>query len=322
METQVTRAEPLFFDNTMISSYRECPRKFFFRHRQDWIPDGRVPVELVFGLSWHEALNAFWAGKSVADSTAAFIKTWIENGYPEPTPANYEKITQIDERRSPWIAMEMLDNYAKQRSAFIRDCTEVVIERPFAISLGIEWRGRPIYYIGRLDKIVKHRIQGRLILEHKTTAWYAKEGGFRSDYLESWSPNSQVDGYIFAGNSLYQDGVKGVWVDAALAHKSVHDKFRFIPCDRQFAMLDDWLGDTRLWVQRILDDAAAHEEKAHAFPKNTSNCTMYMRPCSFKDICKFVANPLAVLTPPAHYKIEKWEPFEILKITDKSELVQ
>lgn len=305
----------LYFDNTMISAYRECPRKFFFRHIDYWAPDGGVAIELVFGLSWHAAMDVVWGGGSVANAAKRFIETWMENNLPEPIPSNYDKINQIDDRRTPWVALEMLEEYAKQRATFIQDCTSIEMERPFAVPLGIEYKGRKVFYIGRLDKVVQHKVQGRLIIEHKTTAWYAKEGGFRSDYLESWSPNSQIDGYIFAGNSLY-DGVKGVWVDAALAHKTVHDKFRFIPCDRQFAMMDDWLNDTRTWVNRILEDTEKHNEGQLSFPKNTSNCYMYMRPCSFKPICKFVANPQQVSfdKPPAGYKIEKWEPFELLGV--------
>lgn len=309
--------EYLYFDNTMISAYRECPRKFFFRHLNGWTGDGGTAIELVFGLAWHEAMNVWWSNGNVQEAQKAFLKTWLENGLPNPTADNYQIISQIDERRTPWIALEMLEGYAKERSAFVRDCTDITVERPFAVPLGIEHRGRKVFYIGRLDKIVSHRKQGRIVVEHKTTAWYAKEGGFRSDYIDSWSPNSQIDGYIFAGNSLYPDGVKAVWVDAALAHKTVHNKFKFIPCDRMFEMMDDWLNDTRMWVQRILDDTDRHnEEKLRAFPKNTSNCTMYMRPCTFKPVCKFVANPHLIdfNTPPHGYKVERWEPFELLNI--------
>lgn len=309
-------SDNLYFDNTMVSAYRECPRKFFFRHNNFWTGDGGTAIELVFGLAWHGAMDCIWGGKGVDAAAKRFIEIWRENGLPDPTTANYQIISQIDDRRTPWIALEMLEEYAKQRATFIGDCSSITMERPFAIPLGIEHRGRKVFYIGRLDKIVSHRQQGRLVIEHKTTAWYAKEGGFRSDYIESWSPNSQIDGYIFAGNSLYEGGVKAVWVDAALAHKTVHNKFKFIPCDRQFAMMDDWLNDTRMWIQRILDDTDRHNEQQRSFPKNTSNCYMYMRPCTFKPVCKFVANPQLIdyTTPPHGYKIEKWEPFELLGV--------
>lgn len=305
----------IFIDNTMITAYRECPRKFLFRHKRGWIHEGAIPIDLVFGLAWHEALAVLWGGGTVASATLAFTKTWVEQGLPEPKPANYQIITEINDKKTPWIAMEMLENYAKQRGKFISECDSIEIERPFAVPLGLEWNGRKVFYIGRLDKSVNHRVQGRLIVEHKTTGSYAKEGGFRSDYLESFSPNSQVDGYIFASNSLYPEGVKAVWVDAALCHKTVHDKFKFIPCDRQFAMLDDWLSDARDWVTRMLTDIDKYDADTAAFPKNTSMCWMYGRPCSYKSLCKFVANIQKSAAPmPDGYKEEFWQPFDVLKV--------
>lgn len=310
-------AEHFYVDNTMVTSFRECPRKFLLRHHRGWLHEGDVPVDLVFGLAWHEALAVIWGGGTVQSATAAFTKVWVEQGLPEPTPANYQKIIEtVSDKKTPWIAMEMIENYAKQRGKFISECDSIEIERPFAVPLGLEWGGRKVFYIGRLDKCVNHKREGRLVVEHKTTGSYAKEGGFRSDYIESFSPNSQVDGYIFAGNSLYQDGIKAVWVDAALCHKTVHDKFKFIPCDRQFAMLDDWLLDTRYWVQRMLTDIDNWDaQAAHAFPKNTSMCWMYGRPCSYKNLCKFVANVNKPETAmPAGYKEEFWQPFDVLKV--------
>lgn len=300
----------IYYDNTRISSYRGCPRQFFFRHHRDWLPEGAEKLDLTFGQAWHSAMNVVWNKGSFQDAMLAFTNTWIEEGLLPPTADNYQIITQASDKKNPWVAMEMLQNYIKQRQEFINDCTEIEIERPFAVPLNLE---QTIFYIGRLDKIVKHRIQGRLVIEHKTTGWYAKEGGFRSDYIESFSPNSQVDGYIFAGNSLYGDGIKGVWVDAALCHKTVHDKFKFIPCDRQFAMMDDWLNDTIEWVNRIQTDLQRHSDGVHSFPKNTSSCNIFSG-CSYRNICKFVANPTASIQPPSGYRIEKWEPFDVLKI--------
>lgn len=310
------KEQHFYVDNTMVSTYRECPRRFLFRHHRGWLHDGELPIDLVFGLGWHAAMEVVWQGGTAAQATNAFTKTWLENGMPEPTTTNYQRITEHNDKKTPWVAMEMIDNYLKQRSAFIKDCTEVVVERPFAVPLGLTHNGKKVFYIGRLDKVVKHRVQGRLVIEHKTTGSYAKEGGFRSDYIESFSPNSQVDGYIFSGNSLYSDGIKAVWVDAALCHKTVHDKFKFIPCDRQFAMLDDWLADTRYWVTRMLSDIDAYESGEHAFPKNTSSCWSYGRACSYKPLCRFVANVQKregnIL--PNEYKVEFWQPFDVLKV--------
>lgn len=340
----------LYYDNTRISTYRECNRKFYLRHILDLVRDGER-VDLVFGQCWHEAMNVVWrvisdGGKhedALKMGMAAFISHWVEKEFPPPTSANYQILTDKWPTKNPYVAMEMLDNYIKQRSAFIKECTNVEVERPYAVPLGMTvdvpvtqegdmpgriWRSNEkgvtaympeeVFYIGRLDKVVTHRQYGRLIIEHKTTGWYAKEGGFRTDYLESFSPNSQVDGYLFAGNSLYEGGVKGVWVDAALTHKTVHDKFKFIPIDRQFTALDAWLTETKIYVRRIVGEINELEKDGNdvgafpVFPKNTSSCHTYSG-CSYRDVCKYIPNPRE-LGIPSGFRVEKWEPFDILKI--------
>jgi hypothetical protein len=330
----------LYYDNTRISTYRDCNRRFYLRHVLDLTTD-TIKIDLVFGLAWHEAMNVVWdqLHKRTPErevhklAVATFIQKWVEEGLMEPTADNYQIITDKWEKKNPWVAMEMLDNYIQQRKAFIYDCEEVDCERPFAVPLGLQipitsvtLDGQPgpttleeVFYIGRLDKAVKHKQHGRLIIEHKTTGSYAKEGGFRSDYLESFSPNSQIDGYLFAGNSLYEGGVKGVWVDAALTHKTVHDKFKFIPVDRMLTMLDQWLAETRIWVQRITDELNTYEQadpavgKAFAyFPKNTGSCGDYSG-CVYRDVCKYIGDPWRVGVP-SGFRVEKWEPFDLLKI--------
>jgi len=315
-----------YFDNTRISAYRECPRKFFLRHVKDFVGEG-LSVDLAFGLAWHEAMNKLWPltaeakpkDQVIKDSYYAFLQSWVESKFPAPVPENYQTITDKYPVKNPYIVLEMLDNYYNQRRDFIQACTEVESERPFAVPL-FEVDGKPIYLIGRLDKVVRHREQGRLVIEHKTTGWYAKDTGFRTDYLESFSPNSQVDGYLFAGNSLYDGGVKAVWVDAALTHKTVHDKFRFIPIDRQFAALDAWLVDVKTWVTRMIGELDANgqytpsvEVPMPVFPKNTSSCHLY-NGCTYRSVCRFVPNPATLKGPPPGFRIEKWEPFDVLKL--------
>lgn len=329
----------IYYDNTRVSTYRSCPRKFFFRHVLDLTREGDR-IELIFGQAWHEAMNVVWNYLStgappahvVKEAWKAFLKLWLEKDLPEPNTDNYQNIVDKWPVKNPYVALEMLESYVAQRGTFIKGCTEVECEKPFAVPLGmsvfmpetvddygqvIPAHEEEVFYIGRLDKAVYHREQGRLIVEHKTTGWYAKEGGFRSDYLESFSPNSQVDGYLFAGNSLYNPGPREIWVDAALTHKTVHDKFKFIPINRQFAQLDNWLAETKEWVQRIVTDTVKYEQDDGtkpmvAFPKDTGSCHTFSG-CSYRDICKYISDPRRVGIP-AGFRVERWEPFDILKV--------
>jgi hypothetical protein len=328
----------VYYDNTRISTYRDCPRKYFLRHGLDLVREGDR-VELIFGSAWHESMNTIWTQLSsgvphatvVKEAWKAFVHFWLEKGLPEPNSDNYQNIVDKYPIKNPYVALEMLDAYATQRGPFIKGCTAVEAEKPFAVPLGmtvrvpkiniedgtISHREEEVFYIGRLDKVISHREQGRLIVEHKTTGWYAKDSGFRSDYIESFSPNSQVDGYLFAGNSLYDPGPREIWVDAALTHKTVHDKFKFIPINRQFAQLDNWLAETKEWVRRIVLDTERYEaddgkQAMVAFPKNTGSCHTYGG-CTYRDVCKYMPDPRTIGIP-SGFRVERWEPFDLLKI--------
>ena len=118
-------------------------------------------------------------------------------------------------------------------------------------------------------------------------------------FLDSFSPNSQIDGYLHAARILYGDEVKACWIDASLVHKTVHDEFKIIPIERQFTQLDSWLWETRHWIQEIegnwnaLSDHGPENQYdmsddpyMAAFPKNTGACQDFARSCTYIDLCK------------------------------------
>lgn len=314
--------EAEYYDNTRITAFKECPRKYYYRHVRDWRREGTATA-LIFGLSWHEAMDIVYAmahsdatDSEITDAAhAEFCKTWEEQGL---TPWHLIDVELENEiaPRTPGIAKEMIRNYIKERRDFIRKCTVVDIERPFMVPL---FPDENIYYIGRLDKTLG--LNGRIIIvEHKTTTAYKVQGNFRTDYLESWSPNSQVDGYLHAAHLCYQQDKIELWVDAALVHKKIHNGFKYIPVSRLTAMLDVWLSETRHWIdgiQRELKNLTAEKQMGvqvmKSFPKNTSSCSNFAG-CSYRDLCKVLVNPEELAEAPLGYVEEKWEPFDILNI--------
>jgi hypothetical protein len=309
-----------YYDNTRVSDYKTCPRKFYLRHKLDLVPDGTAKA-LIFGLSWHDAMDVVWgmaqdnsnSNEKIAKAALhKFVETWKENDLPFPVPMEQ---VQAFGFRTPMVAAEMLINYIDQRITFMHQCEVIAIEQPFAVNLFQD--RKDLKYIGRFDKVVRHPEYGILLIEHKTTSAYAKIGGFRSDYIASWSPNSQIDGYLHAAHMLYGKEVRGIWVDAALVHKTVHNKFKFIPIDRQFAQLDAWLHETRDWIGRIeREEEQANGNAYGGYPKNTGSCNHWAG-CSYRDLCKFIAEPRDLDTDRAvGYKVDHWEPFDILKIEE------
>lgn len=311
------------YDNSQLSSFKSCNRQGYFAYNRYWVPtEPRMP--LIFGECWHAAMDVIWAGISkdpkidiseiVTKATAAFMLAWEAHSLPDIDQMSGE-VTERFGHRNPMTAIEMLYAYVDTRRSFISSCELISIEQPFAILL--DPSEPDLFYVGRLDKVI--RVQDEIILiEHKTTTLYSKSTGFRQDYIESFSPNSQIDGYMAAGRVLYGDKCKAIYVDAALVHRDIHDKFKFLPIRRMTSQLDAWLWETRHWIDEVkrnkeaLKKVKSTDNYMAAYPRNTNECQGKYGACVYQDICKGATNPSKQKDPPIGFKYEKWEPFDTL----------
>lgn len=316
------------FDNTRISSFKVCARKYYFEHVRFWRPDEKS-VALTFGGAWHASMDVVWDAQRkdapemkkrdlVDMAMDAFLVEWKSAGLPPPEEMSPDDLENFAPRTLQ-IAREMLHNYIDERAHIFKDPSFKVlgIEQPFAVPL--DPTDPTLFYVGRLDKEFEYRKQV-YVGEHKTTTSYKKGGPFRSDFIDGFAVSSQIDGYVYALRSKYRERAAGVWIDGALVHKTVHDGFRFVPETRSDEVLDSWLWETMIWTDGIKGNMAALEERKHddtpylaAFPRNTNSCLQYGR-CPFLDICRVIANPAKLDAPPLGYKIEKWSPFDTLKL--------
>lgn len=320
-----------FDDNTKLSTHRRCSRKYFFRHYLNLRGKGLSP-ELAFGLGWHGAMDVVW--KEIAegnkDDTAitkkAFLEgfhtEWVGQGFPSIQELTDEQIEDLNPR-TPMTALGMLDNYVKYARPIIEgELRPLAIEQPFAVPLSD--RRPDLWYCGRLDKVVEDQSGGVYILDHKTTSAYKKDGYFKSSFVDSFSPNSQVEGYSYQARIQYGDKFRGVYIDAALVHKTVHEGFKLLPVLLSDNPLEQWLWETKNEVELIERYEHAIEHDAHsdealkAFPRNTEACFDYGRACPYLDFCKAGCNPLQFVQddePPDGFVYDKWDPFDVNEIS-------
>lgn len=317
MANQISR-ESSYYDNTRLSAFKECPRKYFLRHVLHWAYDGeRLSAPLVFGSAWHAGMDALWGAQGyevsikVQLAKLAFIKSWVEEGYPAQESMTMEFLDSLSPR-TPGIAGEMYHEYATQRAKMLEECEVVAIEQPVAVpfpGLSDTW------YIGKLDKVF--RWNGLHIGEHKTTSMYATQGNFQNAWVESWQAAPQIKGYQVAGSMYYPD-LQDVWVDGALVHKKVHNAFKFIPVSHGLPILKGWLEDTTQWIALIERHTglyiAGSDLAGGVFPRNEDSCFGKYGQCSFLPICGTCNDPSQLPGPPDGYKVDKWEPFEELGI--------
>lgn len=317
------------FDNSRISTFKACARKFLLEHVYGWRQEEKSPA-LVFGSSWHAGLDSVWRAHAedledrkvrrsiVDDAMAAFTLEWVKDGMSHPDEMSPDDLENLAPR-TPQIAEEMYHGYILARKHIFSDKSFklLAVEQPFAVPLDPE--DPTLFYVGRMDKIFEYR-NDVLVGESKTTTSYKKNGPFRADFLDGFDINSQIDGYVYALRSQYREKAKGVWVDAALVHKTEHEGFSLIPQTRTDAALDSWLYETHYWIDQIEGNKAAYAERKHddtpylaAFPRNTNSCLMYGR-CQFFDVCRVTPNPAKLYGPPLGYKYAPWSPFEVIKL--------
>lgn len=307
------------FDNTKISAYKSCPRKYLLRHVLHWTLDfgEQKAAPLVFGGAWHEGMDAIWGAQGqpadvkVQLANLAFKMHWMENQYPDPDTMSLAEQEDLG-ARTPGTAHEMFYHYVHTRQKMLEECEVLGIEQPVAMPMpGLS----DTWYIGKLDKVF--RWNGTHVGEHKTTTAYAIKGNFQPDWVESWSASSQVKGYQMIGTLYYPD-LQDVWVDGALVHKKVHDAFKFVPVSHSAPLLKEWITDTARWIWSIQEEVREFEEVGDlskgTFRKNEDSCYEKYGKCPFLNICSTCADPTKLKVPPIGYKVEKWEPFDELGI--------
>ena len=307
------------YDNTRVSAFKRCPRYFMFRHEFHWRPKASS-TPLIFGGAWHAAQEVIWPnfGKMPKRELAkkalgAFLEHWCGEGMPAPADMDYE-MEQALSPRTPGRAFEMIVAYIDKRLPHADDFELLAVEKPFIVPL--DPNDDSLFYIGRIDKVVRRR--GKILgIEHKTTTEYKKGGPFRSAFFDGFSPNSQVDGYLYALHMMFHGQVGGVWVDAALVHK-MEEGFTFIPIDKKMEHLDSWLSDTRWWIglleqeHKRLADEGSQSRYLRAFPKRTESCRDFATVCPYLDICRALPNPVGKPLPPGFMK-ERWDPLDHIK---------
>lgn len=310
------QTDNVYFDNSMLEAFRACPRKFYFRHVRDW-EFASPKVALSFGSAWHSSMDVIWKGATIKDKTvlykdacAAFLNVWVETGM---TLDDGTLMTLYP--RTPGRAFEMLHHYLETYYDRIKDYEILGIEQPFVIPLtdGSD----NIFYMGRLDKI--WRDKGRVyIADHKTT------GSDKSSWLESFTPNNQVDGYLCAGYMTYGDAFWGLIIDGALVQKGSKAippypagiAFPRIPVQRLFGHIESWRWETLYSINLVKENFRLLEESKisgcdfmMAFPKNTTACSHYGS-CIYRYVCKMIVNPLRMEDAPEGFKVSKWSPMK------------
>jgi len=195
-----TRAAlPLAIDNTMVTSFRSCPRKFYYPFVLNKIPHG-TSVHLTAGGALAAGVNAARNAQYAADhqlsidqlleaALVPFLREWpADFDAPEGEAKNWHNVFHAMEeylrQYHPWT-----DLVQPLRGPDGRPSTEYTFAIP--IPEVLHPSGDPFIYCGRFDMLGTYAGL-HVIVDEKTT------GSLSASWLKQWQLRSQFLGYCWA----------------------------------------------------------------------------------------------------------------------------
>lgn len=312
-------------DYSSLSTYLECPRKFFFQYVLHF-RSSRPSIHLVFGSCWHYGLEESY--KYIAERTdlkvtpilmrdvsiAAFNKLWALEGAPHFDP-------DLVYPKAPGRAADMYNKYWKEYLEEDIEKKIIGVEVPFTISLRIlddlfdtteedETAFLPDY-IGRMDLVFESPDGSLEIVDHKTAS------SINVVTPISFQASMQTDGYLTAGHMFF-DKIPSMTYSVALCQKTkiAFERFTF---QKRMSALDRFLLDLSAHCESIQEDLALYElEKAETSRthvmrcfrrKSGYACTQFFSACPYFDLCQNRNNPATWHdNPPQGYSVNEWDP--------------
>ena len=304
-----------FFDNSTLEAARTCLRYYYFKHIRKFNPIGLRPP-LIFGSSWHTAMDFFWPAASkgekkeyiIEGSFSSFMEFWNES-----------KISEVMDDidlypRTPTKAHEVLIAYYNQYGEDLKRYEILSVERPFIIPLTDD--SQKLMYIGKLDKVTREiRTEETNIWDHKTASLLGQM------WVNTFSPNSQMDGYHHSGKMEFGKSFNNIYIDGVQIHKTKKPEFQRLIISRDISRIEAWLWETLEKISEIqyneelllsYREGGKHLNFLPAFPKNCKMCAnQYGKPCVYRDICVYQNNPEDMEMNSEYFEEDLWSPFKI-----------
>lgn len=291
-------------DNTALSSYNECPRKFYYGmvlHRRKV---GAEKPALVYGTVWHKMLETHYkTGGQRELVEAAAQMSWKDHENP-------------DDHRTLSRVIRAYDGYLKKYGNVDEEAngwgsTVGYPEQPAVeISSEVSWDGALHPYTVKIDRIFQH--QGLFYVEdHKTTSQMGVH------YFKQFDPSAQMMGYAWIAQLITGLPIAGVRINAHAVLKT-QDKFERQTIPFSPDRLREWAANYNVQVKRLEQsykllegvDEPTPEQLLEAFPHNYAACAAKYGQCAYTEIC----------TTPVHIRRrvleldfveEAWNPLEV-----------
>ena len=302
-------------DYSSLSTYLECPRKFFFQYVLHF-RSSKPSIHLVFGSCWHYGLEETYrdiaAGRPMTAAGARdisvkhFNRLWELEGAPHFDP-------DLVYPKAPGRAADMYNKYWKEYLDEDSQKKIIGVEIPFTINLGLINDSLPDY-IGRMDLVFEHKDESIEIVDHKTAS------SINAVTPVSFQASMQTDGYLTAGHMFF-DKIPSMTYSVALCQKTkiAFERFTF---QKRMSALDRFILDISAHAESIQEDLALYEtelcleeckDRTYCMKsfrrKSGYACTQFFSACPYFDLCQNRNNPATWADkPPQGYSVNEWDP--------------
>lgn len=267
---------PAVLDNTIVSTFKACPRKAQLAYFEHWKPRG-ISVHLHAGAAFAAGLEgareAFYVkGQSPDDSVARGVGTLLQHYGDFECPE--------DSAKSATRMAGALEFYFDQWPLGVDDAVPITlpsgkrgIEFSFVTPLPIDHpvTGEPILYSGRADMVVDFA-GGTYIEDDKTATQLG------ASWAKQWDLRSQFTGYCWAAKEMGVE-VDGVLVRGVSILKTKYDKANSLTYRPQW-MIDRWLAQLLRDVTFMIDCW-----ETGYFDYDLSESCSHYGGCTFRTVC-------------------------------------
>ena len=287
---------PAVVDNTMLNTFRGCPRKAELSYIEHWKYKGKS-VHLHAGAAWAHGLEAirqgfFDNGQSQDDSIALGVRALLDfYGSFECPPESAKSAERLVEALDYYFEAFPLETDAARPIKL--PSGKHAIEFSFAEPLDFTnpETGDPVIYCGRTDFIAELN-NGLYIADDKTTS------ALGSSWYNQWEMRGQFSGYAWAGKKAGFP-VDGVLVRGIAILKTKFNHAQHITYRPQWE-IDRWYAQTLRDLKRLQDMWERGE-----YDYNLGETCAEYGGCQFSRVCK---SPEPMEWLPAYFERRRWDP--------------
>lgn len=261
---------PIQIDSTMLTTYRSCPKKFFWEYVLNLRPK-LVSIHLHAGGAFASALEVWrhyhYVEKYTSEDAQVpaireFIRYWGDFVGPDDVKPFWRVLAALS---------SYMDNYPLHLD-HLQPLKGDSFEYSFAIpTKTLHPSGMPFMFCGRIDLLASYTGMPAVVDEKTTTQ-------LGPSFTKKWPLRGQFLGYLWA---IRQIGVKATWAiirgTAILKYTTEHLE---VPQQYPEHLIETWAEELELTLQRMVADWEAQK-----FLMNFGDTCSSYSSCAFLTLC-------------------------------------